>query len=151
MFVQYRCKWGRRFCMYWQNGSKWSPMFYKIFYLISRQITYICMETKRRQTKIWPGIHETSMSYRWKRNKQDTCEDIEGSVWLSLFMESYGNAYYCPRRLAPVWAQLDIYTSKQYKFDPSQTMVCIWWWTRNHQCGIFRWTPFHDQWRMVPR
>jgi hypothetical protein len=48
---------------------------------------------------------------------------------LSLFMGSNGNAYYCPRRLAPGWAQLNIYTHKQYNLEPSQTMVCIWRWT----------------------
>jgi hypothetical protein len=43
---------------------------------------------------------------------------------LSLFMGSNGNAYYCPRRLTPGWAQLNIYTNKRYNFDPSRTMVC---------------------------
>jgi hypothetical protein len=66
-----------------------------------------------------------------------------GSVWLSLFMDSNGNAYYYPRRLAPGWAQLNIYTNKQYNLDPYQTMECIWRWTWNLECGIFRLLPFN--------
>jgi hypothetical protein len=46
-------------------------------------------------------------------------------------MDSNGNAYHCPRRLAPGWVQRIIYTNKQYTFDPSQTMVYIWRWTSN--------------------
>ena len=53
------------------------------------------------------------------------CENIADSVWLNLFMGSNGNAYSCPRRQASGWAQLNIYTNKQYNFDPSQTMVCM--------------------------
>jgi hypothetical protein len=34
-------------------------------------------------------------------------------------MSSKDNAYYCPRRLGPGWAQLNIYTNKQYNFYPS--------------------------------
>jgi hypothetical protein len=33
-------------------------------------------------------------------NEHDKEENILGSVWLSLFMCSNGNAYNCPRRLA---------------------------------------------------
>jgi hypothetical protein len=51
-----------------------------------------------------------------KATEHDKYENIAGSVWLRLFMGSNGNAYYCPRRLAPGWAQLNIYTNKQYKF-----------------------------------
>jgi hypothetical protein len=89
-----------------------------------------------------------------KASEHDKYENIAGTVWLSLFIGSNGNrlnAYYCPRRLAPGWAQLNIYTIKQYTFDPSQTMVCIWRWIWNLQCGIFRLIPFHVKRRMVPR
>jgi hypothetical protein len=65
-------------------------------------------------------------------------------------MGSKRNVCYCPTRLAPDVAQLNIYTSKQHNFDPFQTIVCVWWWTWNLQYGIFRLTPFHDQRRMVP-
>jgi hypothetical protein len=44
-----------------------------------------------------------------KATKQDKYENIAGSVWLSLFMGSNVNVYYCPHRLAPGWAQLNIY------------------------------------------
>ncbi len=54
-----------------------------------------------------------------KATKNDKYENIAGSIWLNLFMGSNGNAYYCPRLLAPGWAQLYIYTNKQYNFDPS--------------------------------
>jgi hypothetical protein len=61
-----------------------------------------------------------------KATEHDKYEYIAGLVLLSLFMGSYKNPYYCPRRLAPGWAQLNIYTSKQYEFDPSQTMeTCV--------------------------
>jgi hypothetical protein len=36
-----------------------------------------------------------------KDTEHDKYENIAGSVRLSLFMGSNGNAYYCPRRLAP--------------------------------------------------
>jgi hypothetical protein len=36
-----------------------------------------------------------------KANEHDKYENIAGSVLLSLFMGSNGNAYYCPRRLTP--------------------------------------------------
>jgi hypothetical protein len=39
--------------------------------------------------------------------------------WWSLFVGSNGNAYFCPRRIAQGWAQLNIYTNKQYNFEPS--------------------------------
>jgi hypothetical protein len=52
--------------------------------------------------------------------EHDKYENIAGSVWMSLFMGSNGNAYYCPRRLAPGWAQLNIYTNKQYNFYPKR-------------------------------
>jgi hypothetical protein len=57
-----------------------------------------------------------------KAPEHDKYENIAGSAWLSLFMGSNGNAYYYPRRLGPRWAQLNIYTKKQYNFDPSLTM-----------------------------
>jgi hypothetical protein len=63
-----------------------------------------------------------------KATEHDKYENIAGSVWLSLFMGSNGNAYYFSHRLAPGWAQLNIDTNKQYNFDSSQTMVCIWRW-----------------------
>jgi hypothetical protein len=70
-----------------------------------------------------------------KATEHDKYENIAGSVWLSLFMISNGNAYYCPRRLAPGWAQLNIYINN---FDPFQTMVCIWRWTWNLQYKVPR-------------
>jgi hypothetical protein len=85
------------------------------------------------------------------KREHNKYENITGSVWLSLFMGSNGNAYYCPRRLALGWAQLNIYTNEQYNFDPSKTMVFIRQWTWNLQYGIFRLIPFHVQRRMVPR
>jgi hypothetical protein len=45
-----------------------------------------------------------------KATEHDKYENIAGSVWLNLLMGSNGNAYYCPRRPAPGWAQLNIYT-----------------------------------------
>jgi hypothetical protein len=69
-----------------------------------------------------------SVATFWKRTlkatEQDKYENIAGSVWLSLFMSSNGNAYYFPRRPAPGGAQLNIYTNKQYNLDPSQTIEC---------------------------
>jgi hypothetical protein len=47
-----------------------------------------------------------------KLNKRDKYKNSEGSVLLSMFMGSNGNAYYCPRWLAPGYAQPNIYTSK---------------------------------------
>jgi hypothetical protein len=47
-----------------------------------------------------------------KATEHDKYENIAGLVWFSLFMGSNGKAYYCPRRLAPGWAQLNIYTIK---------------------------------------
>jgi hypothetical protein len=46
-----------------------------------------------------------------KATDHDKSENIAGSVCLSLFIGSIGNAFYCPRRLAPCYAQLSIYTS----------------------------------------
>jgi hypothetical protein len=60
-----------------------------------------------------------------KATEHDKYENIADSVWLSLFMGCNGNAYYCPRHLALGWAQLSIYTNKQYNFYLSQTMVCM--------------------------
>jgi hypothetical protein len=54
-----------------------------------------------------------------KAIQHDNYENIAGSVWLRLFMDSNEIAYYYPRRIAPGWAQLNIYANKQYNFDPS--------------------------------
>jgi hypothetical protein len=43
-----------------------------------------------------------------KATEHDKYENSSGSVWLILFMDSNGYAYYFPRRLAPGWAQLNI-------------------------------------------
>jgi hypothetical protein len=48
-----------------------------------------------------------------KTIEHDKNENIVGSVWLNLFMGINLNAYYCSRHLAPVWAQLNIYTNNQ--------------------------------------
>jgi hypothetical protein len=45
-----------------------------------------------------------------KATEHDKYENIAGSVWLSMFMGSNGYEYYWPHRLAPGWAQLNIYT-----------------------------------------
>jgi hypothetical protein len=36
-----------------------------------------------------------------KATEHDSYENIAGSVYLSLFMVSNGNTYYCPGRIAP--------------------------------------------------
>lgn len=74
---------------------------------------------------------------RWKLNfeSDDKYENIACLDLLSLFMDSKQNvtAYYCQRRLALCWAQLNNHPRKKYKLDPSQTTVCIWRWTWNRQ------------------
>jgi hypothetical protein len=87
---------------------------------------------------VWKKIKKATL----KATEHHKYENIAGSVWLSLFMGSNGNLFYCPRCLAPSWAQLNIITNKQYNFDPSETKMCIWQSTRNLQCGILRLIPF---------
>jgi hypothetical protein len=95
-----------------------------------------------------------------KSTEHDKYENIASSVWLSLFIGNKcnnGNAYYCPRCLAPGLAQLNIYTNnytnkkdQQYNFEPSQTTVCIWRWTWNLQCGIYyNSTLVCDSWKIL--
>jgi hypothetical protein len=57
----------------------------------------------------WPSIEKDEKG-TLKATELDKYENIADSVWLSLFMGSNENAYYCPRRLASGWAQLNIYT-----------------------------------------
>jgi hypothetical protein len=47
---------------------------------------------------IFIGINEKGTL---KATGHDKYEHIAGSVYLSLFTDSNGNEYYCPRRLAP--------------------------------------------------
>jgi hypothetical protein len=45
----------------------------------------------------------------WKQTTEnDKYENIADLVWLSLFMSGNISAYYCSRRLAPGWAQLNM-------------------------------------------
>jgi hypothetical protein len=62
---------------------------------------------------------------------------------------SNGNAYYCPRRLAPGLAQLGIYTNKQVQFwsIPNDGMHMAVNMEPSMQ-NIFRLIPFHVQRRM---
>jgi hypothetical protein len=74
-------------------------------------------------TYMWIRLKGNFESHR-TRQKWKYCR-----LGLSRFMDSNGNAYYCPRRLAPSWAQLSMYSSTQVKYiDPFQTIVCIWRW-----------------------
>jgi hypothetical protein len=46
-----------------------------------------------------------------KATEHDKFQTIAGSIWLSLFMGRNWNACYCPSRLAPGWAWLNINTN----------------------------------------